>query len=425
MKLFKQLDDYLLRNYPSIWITRIHIFLPIGIGIITLLTVINLAIGWNVKDDLPANDVAVVLMIIPVLIYLVYWFIFQSRYNVAKSGGRMPLHFEYLNFILYFTVFLTAFLIICAIPISNNYKIGNAISKEQYLRDKQILNIGNGLVMQPSIAGIEFNGNTLRFYPVNMIYDYEYDYVEAPKQMTVSFKTAEQIIMDFIEVHNRYTHQVIRKSPKKVLAELQEDFYGGGAFDDSYSDSYWEIQNKLVEISRNLTHNRLGIFQSLWFWKISFGLIAFLALTVWIFKQMDLRTFIYGLIALCLTPLIGAIIGVILFELLNIQHEEEKVVSLFILIVYGVVTAIVISHYYKTVRKNTGYVLAYYLQFFLPMLPLFLLLFFDSMNISSPNNRVMDDLFNFLYYSGWIIGLLCIAPFSKIYAKFRSLPSAT
>ncbi|MBK6527889.1 MAG: hypothetical protein IPG07_21460 [Crocinitomicaceae bacterium] len=71
MKLFKKLDNYLLHHYPSIWITRIHSFLPIGVGIAGLLYLITLTIGWSPKDEMPQDLIPIVLMIIPVLIYLV------------------------------------------------------------------------------------------------------------------------------------------------------------------------------------------------------------------------------------------------------------------------------------------------------------------------------------------------------------------
>ena len=144
--MFKKIDDYLLRNYPSIWITRMHSFLPLGLLIALSLFFITITVGWNPKEDFPESGIAVILMIIPVLVYLVYWFIFQSRYNVVKSGGEMSIKNELTNFFIYLLVFFVAFLIIIAIPFANEVRVMNAVNIEMLKEDIKKLDKGNGLV---------------------------------------------------------------------------------------------------------------------------------------------------------------------------------------------------------------------------------------------------------------------------------------
>ena len=102
MKLYQNLNNYLLRNYPNIWITRIHLFAPIAVIIFLVLFGLNLLVGQNLNSDITRIEDSIPLMIIPILIYLVYWFVFQARYNVEKSGGKLTLFQDYINYFSYF-----------------------------------------------------------------------------------------------------------------------------------------------------------------------------------------------------------------------------------------------------------------------------------------------------------------------------------
>jgi hypothetical protein len=127
MKLYQNLNNYLLRNYPNIWITRIHLFVPIGLAIFLILFGLNVLIGYDLQADVPNNESPIFLMIIPMLVYLVYWFVFQARYNVEKSGGKLTLFQDYINYFSYFLIFLLSFLVIMAIPLSNSYKVAHSV----------------------------------------------------------------------------------------------------------------------------------------------------------------------------------------------------------------------------------------------------------------------------------------------------------
>jgi len=441
MKLFKKLDNYLLHYYPTIWITRIHSFIPIGLGIALLLFIINASIGWNPKDDMPNNEVPIILMIIPVLIYLVYWFVFQSRYNVAKSGGRMPLSFEYLNFLSYILVFLTALLIICAIPISNYQKVRNAIDEQSFRTDLEKLNEGNPLVFNSGGVTLNQNGS-LSYYPAGFTYqayDYAYDYELTPEygsqgSITVTQKQAQQIIGNFIKAYNKYSRSEITRSSAEILADIMDgdgymdDLFGGSynaelEYDYNYDYAYdnsWEVQYKLSRIEEGFESGWYGEYSEPWFWKIAIGLIAFLSMIVWTFKQMKLRQFVFGFISLCLTPLLAGIVAIIIFEILRIRHDEEETIAAIALLVYLLLAIIVIRAFRSPTLHNTGYVMTMYLQFFLPLIPLFIWLYFLDDNYWG---FYEESFLDFIYWSGWVVGLTSIAAFKPLYAKFRSLPS--
>lgn len=441
MKLFKKLDNYLLHYYPSIWITRVHYFLPIGLAIFVLLFFSNLAIGWNPKSELPDASIAVVLMIIPVLLYLVYWFIFQSRYNVLKSGGKMKVGFEYLNYFIYLLVFFMAFLIICAIPISNHAKLKYGVDRAELLKDIDNLNAGNTLVNSTNRVEVLTSG-TIRFIPSNFVYnDYYYDeyyyddYYETTEAnysdwTSVTRNEALIIIKEYIRSYNKYSKYPITNSAQNILKE-HEGFYDTDIPDDYYVDDYyyyddeWEIQYKLGELERRITTDEwYGEFQEPWFWKIAIGIMAFLALLVWQFKQMKLRHFVFGFISICLTPLLMAIIGVIVFELLGYRGAEEIIVSFIALFAYAVIGFFAFRGYLSKTLNNTGYVLMMYFQFVLPLLPLFLWLFFGFKRYDYYYWGDRGEfMLNFIYYFGWVVGLASIIALKPVYTKFRSLPA--
>ena len=134
MKLFKKIDSYLLHYYPNIWITRIHQFLPIGLLPIAGIFLINVfVIGYDVRDDISYGEQGIFILIIPVLVYVVFWFVLQSRYNVEKSGGKLSVLYEYMNYFIYFLIFLVAFSILYVLPVSTAYKMKVSINEEQIL----------------------------------------------------------------------------------------------------------------------------------------------------------------------------------------------------------------------------------------------------------------------------------------------------
>ncbi len=395
---------------------------------------ITLTIGWQPNEELPDNIIPIVLMIIPVLIYLVYWFVFQSRYNIAKSGVSMPLSFEFLNFFSYLLVFFMALLIISAIPLANYQKVKNAVNQDELMADIENLNAGNTLVNGGTEVIYNLDGS-ITYFPTDYVYadyyyayNYEYSYTteiyDPAVETTISRNKAEQIVSSYIKSYNKYSKSKITKSASQILLENESGNFQYNDYGYDYYSGYessWEIQNKLSEIQTRMHYGWYSEYSEPWFWKISIGVLAFMSILVWIFKQMKLRQFVFGFISICLTPLFVAIVGVIMFELIRFNMDEEEVISGTVLLFYVIFAFISLRGFKMGTLNNLGYVMTMYLQFFLPLLPIFLWLFFigdDHYYYDSEEN-----LFNMFYWSGWLIGLSGIFLFKPMYAKFRSLPS--
>src|SRR5690606_24337205 len=101
------------------------------------------AFSYNQKNPLPDSSLGVSLMIIPVIVFTVFWFVYQSRYNVEKSGGRLSIGMEYMNFFIYFLIYSVAFLMVLVIPLSNYTKVYLKVNPTEIKEDIKHLNKGN------------------------------------------------------------------------------------------------------------------------------------------------------------------------------------------------------------------------------------------------------------------------------------------
>lgn len=440
MKLLKKIDDYLLHFYPSVWITRLHYFLPIGLGLILLIFGINVGIGWNPKEEMPNAEWPIFLMVIPVLIYLVYWFIFQSRYNVEKSGGKMSYGASYLNFFLYALVFTVAYFFILVIPYSNDQKMVNAVSYDEVKEDIAHLNQGNSIVNFEGEFKDLGNGN-YRISPSEFVYVYSaVDYLETSyageDDVVLTRREVLRRIENYVASFNKYTRSEISDSPEKILDKRLKGEYYDSDYDNygyyGYDNSNYSIGRKLSRIQGLYVSNYFNIWAEAWFWKISFALIGWLALLVWIFKEMNLRHFVFGFISICLTPILSAIILAILFGLFygySSGDSAGRIAIQLVLILYVVVGVYFVRGYLQNKLNQTAYVLTMYFQFWIPIFPLFVygLMIMSRnyyYNAFYPKREVFFNLTpeELVYWICILIGLASIAIFKPIYAKFRSLP---
>ena len=431
--MFKKLDQFLLNNFPAAWVTRFHIFIPIGLLIFLVIFGVNLMIPWNPKNDLPRSEAAIVITIIPVLVYLVYWFIFQSRYNVIKSKGRTSFLAEYGNFALYLLLFLTAIVILFAVPMSNYQRIKNAVSPQELQADREALDLGYSLVTSSSISYNEgiytYSRNDFVTYYDYFGYDAYSKGSDLENEISVDKENAIKIIKNFKTAYNKYTHYPIYKSPEDIFSGIEVhdyatgEYYTEGYYNGLLLEAEWEVQWKMSELCDRANDGEwMEEFSEPWFWKTLIAFAAMLALLVHIFKQTKLRQFIFGFISICLTPLLFVIVGVILSEVLNISgYYAEFLVPILFLLWYILAAVLLIQGHVRGRRNNLGYVATVYFHFFSPGLPLIIfLVFFDEYR----HYWNEEYFFNLLYYSSWIVGLTSIGLFRNVYKKYYHIPGA-
>lgn len=436
MKLFKNIDAYLLRHFPSVWITRVHIFLPIGLAVVALIYLLNVVGGWNPKNAVPNGENFVIFMVIPVIIYLVYWFIFQSRYNVLKSGGKVNVFQEYLNLFLYASVFFVAFLFLIVIPLSNDQKMAFSVGSDEFARDAKALNLGNGIMdgYDPITEGSDglYSFQEQRFVTYwNNNYDFDEGGIEDGQTVNLSRREVLMRIDDFVNAYNKYTRHEIDLSPEHILVERlagnsvmqgSNDYYDEYSYYDPWDSSVSYKMNKLyaIHVGAGWSWNN-----DIWFWRVTIGVIFWLALVVWIFKQMNLRHFVFGLLAICLTPLVVGILGVLFFMAFE-SHDSAQYALNLVLFAYAVVAFLIIRGYLQDRLNQSAYVLTMFFHFWLILLPVFI---YGRISVTrnyyyySARSKIfgMDEEV-FVYWVVFALGLVSVVLFKPLYTKFRSLP---
>lgn len=413
MKLYHKINDYLLYNHPNIWVTRIHLFLPIGLLILLGVLGVNIFMfPYNIKEPLSSGDGGFWLMVIPVLIYLVYWFIFQARYNVEKSGGKLSIFQEYLNYFSYFAIYSIALLLVLIIPLSTDYKIMTSISESEYREDLNALNLGHEVVNK--IGSLTKNGNLYSFQTSNYIYDYSKN-SNAYQNIKVNERELITIIQNFNNSFNKYTKEKITLSPQQIIYKnLKEEV--NNEYDEYASDycdryPYYDAPRYKLEKISKLKNNGF-LFKDKGAMQAFSMLIALCSLITWIFKQMHWKEFVFGAIAVALTPLVLGIIGLIMYSIF--RFDDETGLAL-ILLAYAIAFFSVIKGLMENGKSTFKLVTTIYLHFYLPLIPIFI---YGIMDI-----HLRRINFDTIFIVGWVIGLLSIGIFKLIYKKYRFLPA--
>ncbi len=482
MNLFQKIDNYLLHNFPNIWVTKVHIFLPIAIIFMLIIYTFNvLLIGYNIKDPMPEGEWGVTLMVIPVMVFIVYWFVIQARYNVEKSGGKLSIPLEYMNFFLYFLMFFVSYLLVSFIPYTNDLKIARTAQKTEITQDIKNLNVGHtiminaGNVVSNNDNQIEKKGDRYKIRYNNFIdtyywedydeelltetieevredfsdgYDSERGYYEEklmnyedyinnpiPKNtnnlyILATYNQLEEIVADYIYSYNKYTHNEIVTTAAEivnyeVIAEFKDENFN--YFKRTENDYYYNWRDRVeykVEYLAKLKLRYSGAFEANYgdseISKIIVAWLLMLSLFVWIFKQIHWRDFLFGVLALALTPVLIGIVGLIFGVFLR---ADEDFFFALIMVAYVIAILLTIKGYVSNYKSRFSIVTAMYLHVWLPVLPFFY--YFFMYEIYYRNNYEVRSEFKFenLFYAALIIGIISIGLFKLVYKKMRLLPN--
>jgi len=426
MNFVKKIDNYLLHHYPNIWITKIHWVLPIGLTIIGLIFLFNVVLfSYDRLDPIPETSPMIIFLVILVIIGLVYWFVLQARHNVEKSGGRLSLLEEFINYFSYLLVFLVAWSIITAVPFTNEYKVDYAIDDTEFLADIDHINLGNAVVNHKS--SLTKDGDVYEFERVNFIdpaNNNRHQYSRG-KKITVNHVELVQIIENYLESYNKFSEHDILDNPETIIARRVGIDYG---IESDYYDYYYNTESNryysysppiskmrrlnwlVIEKDRRLLKDRDFLFSM-------FSICGVLALFVWIFKQVHWKYYVYGLIALAVVPIVVGFLSFVFYEVSDIRPDD----FVFGLMIFGyLVTSIVIfAVFFSDTLNHTSIVVAMFLQLYIPFLPIVLVSNYDRNHVFHFTQEAENNIF----YISWILGLLSIILFKQFYQKMRSLPA--
>lgn len=434
MGLFKKIDNKLMKRFPSIWETKVHVFLPIT----ALVLFLGFIIGYSIKPgSVDSNGVLefIPLLIIPSIVLIVFWIIAAVKYNVFKSGGKSTIAHDFLHFFIYLTMFIT----VSQIPFSPMYgyhmKLKSSYDKDAIMAEQETLNKGYSvLTWNRYNVDEEGSGSYSIRKQVLISNDFNYRYFDY---------TSDAYVLDrseMIHAVDEFKIAVYKLTGKQL--EVNAERYIDDNIENNFTNSY-EYQNDMQETEdyfRSL--QRFGAealpepFDEYEAWLVLIGLASVASWIFWMFKRNSTREFFFGLIAIAATPAVVGLIMIFIFAIVsqNSYHpgrEEDimRFVFIFGLILYGIFA--LIFGYLKRQKHWLGVISTMAFNFYLP-LNLFILaaMTFDRYdsrneiaNMLGIDNISSNEMMIYCFWTCWIVGLLLMIPMKSIYKKQWFLPS--
>lgn len=431
----KKIDTYLLKHHPNLWITNVHYVLFYTLILDVVLFALANMFGYSLTDDIPDVEVPLMLMILPAILVFVFWFIKQARYNVDKNFGRSNLLHDYQNFIVYFVVIFLFYSVAAIIPHSLIYKVQNAVSTEELNEDIDKLNTGyvyfTGYGIEENDNVIEIESRSEYVYQYDRYYSYPEEYEEYEKEI-VSKETALLEIEDFIKIYNKYTVEKIVFNPQEVLKKALKnesiDLYYSGDYYYSYNENVdWKLQ-KMYRIHNGNYGYMLSDSDYL---KVIFALVGMLALITWIFKNVHWKNFLAAGITVILSPFIMALVGLILFVVLDVSNSFDEEAILIVIILFNLVAFLWFIIPYAQQRYSYMSVInGVLLQGWAP----FSVFVYSALliQINRHNYYYNDAYYDYweywesylenTYWLGWGVAILSIALMKPFYKRMWALP---
>jgi hypothetical protein len=431
-KFLKKLDSTLLRKYPNLWVTNIHYVVFYTLIFDSILYGLTRLKGFAITSETSDTITPVSLMIVPAILIFVFWFIKQARYNVDKNYGRSNIGHDYQNFFVYV---LSIFLIITTVFIipeglSDNMK--SAIPLEQLESDTDKLNKGYAYFHRE----VTFVDDEIvsRRSPVLILRDYYYiSNSHTFKKVKVNREIALNEIKDFIATHNKYTNHKIDLTASQVLEKAQNDINVRLPQYDEFGNYIQSVDSKLEKMHRIYKHREGAMFANSDFLKVLFGIVGFLALATWMFKNVHWKNFLAAAITILLSPLVAGVIAIILFSLL--QFRDNGSGSIFAVIILLNITSFLwfIIPVLNKKYSYMGVINGILLQLWLP----FSVLFYSLMVYETSRRRYdyysdnyeefhnwWESYFMNTYWIGWALLLISIPVMKRFYKYMWALPKS-
>lgn len=430
MGLFKNVDQKIMKRFPSIWETKVHVFLPIVLIILALGFIIGYAMEPGSVDDNGIMEF-IPLLIVPSIVLLVFWIISAVKYNVFKSGGKSTIAHDYMHFIIYFMMFIS----VSQIPFSPMYgyhmKLRSSYDKEAIMAEQEVLNKGYTVlswnrydVDEEGIGNYSIRKQLL----VNDDFNYRYyDYTSDAYIMD----RAEMIraVDEFkIAVYKLTGIQLDVQSDQYVDLNIETNFSNS----IEYNDDVQEVESYFRSLQRFGSEALPEPFDEREAWLLLIGLSSMASWLFWMFKRNSTREFFFGIIAIAATPAIVGLLSLFIFSILDNYRGEDETMRFifgFGLIIYGVLA--LVFGYQRKQKHWLGVLSSMAFNFYLP-LNFFIIcaITFDNYesrrNLSSflgldpiSNNEMME----FFFWTALILGLLIMIPMKAIYKKQWFLPA--
>ena len=146
----KRIDQYLLKNYPVTWSTRIHTAGLYGLGFAILVAIISLIVPNDPRNETTIHY-WIVLISITSLLGFVFWMIYLLRFNVFKRYGTWKVTDTIKTFIFYFIIIAIILSWPFIPPILESARANAAYSTKELVADINAMNIKLCQLEQDSI----------------------------------------------------------------------------------------------------------------------------------------------------------------------------------------------------------------------------------------------------------------------------------
>ena len=327
----RQFDRYLLENNPIVWASKLH-YVAFFSTLVTIPLILRAFIWSPSLDMIPDLELSLGLMMVPTAILGIIWLISQIRFNSHKEfgtntsltlAGKMGLSLTVL-------IAIVAPLIIYGNVMS--WKVAHSLSDQEFSSDINALNIGA----------------TYYMYEQDQIYDHPYLYgnytpwqwegsqaVLSGSELREIFSKVTLSKAEMIQEVRTFQHALLKYGGKPKLSpeEVVENFTLGMR-ETNYYNGFRpkEIHRNLDRIAISKTHKLFSISDFEFFG----GLLLTMLYSVFIlliYKSVDWKYFLTGLISSMLIPPAVAMLGLGSRELLQpfMYMKEQNAIFLYIL----------------------------------------------------------------------------------------------
>lgn len=341
----KKADAWLIKNYPSIWVTRIH-YVSLWFVCLSLFCFL---IGSLIPVNLQENNTSILwysLLLIACFMLSWYWGFKYIVFNVEKRFGLTSISQVYLNALLTLTCVYLLTIVPDFYVYAHNQKFKNAVSDKQLFIDIALMNslepyVPTNLYNYENTFDtlLKVNKSNIRHY--KNFNDYtpytlnNYDYKNYTDNGEISYINVKplynktyliNLINQHIAVCEKY--KVLATIDASAIADtfIVNHKAGWRINNNSYSNDYYK--NNIKDVFRNIYNAKLDypFYLQPDFLYVQLYIVLTLTLLIWLFKLTYWRQYLLTAVIFFLYP----IIMLIIFSIVSNSTSKMMYYSFFV-----------------------------------------------------------------------------------------------
>lgn len=341
----RKLDDYLLLNYPLLWISKIHYVLFFSLILFCFSAIAGLIIPLNISQT---QDLGLwyTMFTIIAIVGLCFWIYWNVIFNIEKKFGLRHWTDEYKVFLLGFTsvlLFLSSPFPFTAIY---NQRVATIVSDDELVEDINNLNLASPYIINDLNVYESYYDSVKQsyLYDIHSLQRYDdytpwyirYDTLKFPKLLSAyqlekrlgTHKKSDQEILKLINKHIAILHKYGFQFNSTAEFELNyyNDLYeqspiAQASFNYRSIGSKYELTRCLENIS-DAKFNKLFIVRSE-FLHFLFYACFYITLLLMLFKMVNWKQYIITGITLIILPILLFIISQLMPYTSNYRFREN------------------------------------------------------------------------------------------------------